>query len=488
MPSSWNRKRVWRALVAVPFLVLLVWVGFFTRIPVFVFKGPRMGAAAAAELACAGVYVMGRDLDEVAVRDLKRLSPLTGITKLSLDREQKIVTASVLGLVERKAIYRPGIGCTTLNQTDAATLRAQARDVVEPAMRDRPEPWPAGDAVDLADLPPGIDRKALDAAVVAAFEDPTPEGHVDTRAIVVAVDGRIVAERYAPGFDRSSRFLGWSACKSVTSALVGTLVSDGRLQLDAPAPVAAWRGVADGREKITLRQLLDMASGLEFHEPYIPGADSTRMLFELGDMASFAASKKLAHPPGTVWSYSSGTTNILARIVFDAVGGDLASMQRYAQQRLFGPARMSSFLFEPDAVGSYVGSSYCYGTARDWARFAQLYLDDGVLNGQRILSSDWTAASRAPVDMSPGHRYGLQFWLNHGNAARNQPRMFPNLPADAFFALGHNYQVIGAVPSKRAVIVRLGWTSDSHKFDVDRHFAAMLAAIPSAGKEGGGLR
>jgi CubicO group peptidase (beta-lactamase class C family) len=479
----WKKKRVWFLAVVA---VLLAWVGLFTKIPVFLVKGPAMGASASAELACAGVYVMGRDLDEVAERDLKRLSPLTRVTRLSLDRERKIVTASVLGLVERKALYRSGVGCTLLLDTDAPTLLAQAAGLSDAPQTDRPAPWPAGDLVDLAELPPTIDRKALDAAVLAAFDDPTPEGHIDTRAVIVAVGGRIVAERYAPGFDKQSRFLGWSACKSVTSALIGTLVSDGKLSLDAPAPVAAWRGVQDGREKITLRHLLDMASGLAFTEPYIPGADSTRMLFASGDMASFAASKQLAHPPGTVWAYSSGTTNILARILFDAAGGNLRAMQRYASERFFAPAGMSSFLFEPDATGSYVGSSYCYGTARDWARFAQLHLDSGVLNGQRILSPDWIAAARTPVDLAPGHRYGMQFWLNPGNPARNEPRLLPALPADTILAMGHNLQIIAAVPSKNAVLIRLGWTSDGYRFDINRHFAAMLAAIHD--KDGAGTQ
>jgi CubicO group peptidase (beta-lactamase class C family) len=470
----WKKKRSWFVAVL---LVLVAGIGLFTPIPSLLVLGPPMGAGAAAELACAGVYVMGRDLDEVAARDLQRLSPLTRITRLTLDREHQTVTASVFGLIRRSAFYRPGAGCTLLLDTDRATLQAQATGLAEPVAPQRPAPWPAGDAVDLAALPPGIDREALEAAVLAAFEDPTPEGHIDTRAVVVAVGGRIVAERYAPGFDPRSRFLGWSACKSVTSALVGTLVTDGKLALDAPAPVAAWRGVQDGREKITLRQLLDMASGLAFAEPYIPGADSTTMLFARGDMAGYAAAKQLAHPPGAAWSYSSGTTNILSRIVFDAAGGTLRDMQHYAQNRLFTPAGMTSFLFEPDATGSYVGSSYCYGTARDWARFAQLYLDGGARDGVQILSPDWVAASRTPVDSAPGRRYGLQFWLNPGNAAKNEPRMLPALPPDTFLAMGHNYQVIAAIPSKKAVVVRLGWTSDSHRFDINRHFAAILAAI-----------
>src|SRR6185437_10084318 len=146
------------------------------------------------------------------------------------------------------------------------------------------QPWPAGDVVDLTAVPAGVDRAALDRAVADSFEDSTPNRDIDTRAIVVVYDGHIVAERYAPGFDRNTRLLGWSMSKSITAALIGALIASGQLALDAPPPVPEWKDKSDPRSKITLRQLLNMSSGLAFYEPYDPGSDSTKMLFESHDM------------------------------------------------------------------------------------------------------------------------------------------------------------------------------------------------------------
>lgn len=340
----------------------------------------------------------------------------------------------------------------------------------------RPAPWPAGDTVDLARLPPGVDRAALDKAVADTFADETPDNAIATRAIVVVYDGRIVAERYAPGFTKATRLLGWSASKSVEATLVGTFVASGKLALDTPPPVPEWKTQGDPRGKITLRQLLNMSSGLKFVEPYLPGTDSTAMLFESPDMGAYAATQPLAHPPGTVWSYSSGTANLLSRIAFQLSGGTLASYEAYAQDHLFRPAGMTSAMYEPDKSGNFVGSSYLYATARDWARFGLIYLNDGTINGTRILPASWTAFVRTPAPADARKGYGAQFWLN---AIEDGKRELSHLPADYFGAEGHNGQYISIFPSRHAVIVRLGWTTGSAIFDRDKHFAAMLAALPA---------
>lgn len=442
----------------------------------FVTHGLPVGAGVAAELACSGVFVSDRALDDVVQHDILRLSPLTKMNSYALDRADKSVSVTALGLVTRKAVYRPGIGCTLLVDADAQALRAQAKGIAVPPTAPRPAPWPAGDAVDLAHLPDGVNRVALDRAVADSFSDETPDKAIDTRAIIVVYDGQIVAERYAPGFGKNTRFLGWSASKSVTASLVGTLVADGKLALDAPPPVPEWKEAGDPRGKITLRQLLNMSSGLEFYEPYDPGSDSTRMLFERHDMGAYAASKPLAHPPGTVWSYSSGTANILSRLVFQAAGGTLAGYEAYARAHLFAPAGMTSAVFQPDETGDFVGSSYLYATARDWARFGLLYLDRGTINGQRLLPESFVDFVRAPAPADPAKGYGGQFWLN--GVGKDGARQFPHLPADAYAAEGHNGEFVEIVPSRKAVIVRLGWSTGDAWFDRDKHFAAILAALP----------
>ena len=459
-------------------VALVAAVGYLTPYGGFAIHGLPVGAGVAAELACSGVFVSDRTLDDVVQRDIRRLSPLTGVNRYALDRANQSVSVTALGLVTRTAIYRPGIGCTLLVDSDARTLHKQAEGIPVPSTAPRSAPWPEGDTVDLARLPAGVDRAALDRAVEAAFTDDTPDKAIDTRAIVVVYDGQIVAERYAPGFNASTRFIGWSASKSVTATLVATLITNGKLALDAPAPVPEWRSVGDPRAKITLRQLLNMSSGLEFNEPYDPGSDSTKMLFERHDMAAYAAAKPLAHPPGTVWSYSSGTANILSRLVFQAAGGTLAGYEAYARAHLFDPAGMTSATFQPDETGNFVGSSYLYATARDWARFGLLYLNRGTINGQRIVPESWVDFARAPAPADPHKGYAAQFWLNALKTPGGSAREFPHLPADMFAAEGHNDEFVAIFPSRHTVIVRLGWTTVDGAFNRDKHFAAILAALP----------
>lgn len=474
MRSISRRKRVWLGLAL---LAVGVYVAVFTPLPDIIRHGGDIGGGASAQLGCAALYMGGRDLAEFKARDLDTLNPLTRLASLSADPERRTVTSSIFGLITHVAIYRPGVGCTLVLDAEEKALQAQADGITTAKTQSRPDPWPVGDRVDLATLPQNIDRAALMKAVDGAFEDTTGEGLMDTRAVIVVHDGRIVAEKYAKGFNDKTLFLGWSASKSVTGALVGTLVSDGKLALDQPAPVPEWSRPDDPRHRITIRNLMNMASGLEFTETYEPGDDATRMLFGHTDMAHYAASKPLIAEPGTKWSYSSGTTNILSRIVQQQTGGTLASYHRYAQERLFQPAGMTSAIFEPDASGVFVGSSYLYATARDWARFGLLYLNDGMLNGRQILSPEWVAFSRQAFPQAPRGVYAAQFWANAGDGPNGENRPIDQCPKDMYSAMGHNYQVISIVPSRKTVIVRLGWTTGPYTFDINRHFCNILKAI-----------
>lgn len=465
-------------VAALAILAVIGWSGRDTLASLA--AAPAVGAGLAAELGCAGVFVMGRTLEDVQARDITPSNPLLANVRLSVDPIGHSVTATAFHLVSRTAIARPGVGCTLINRISEDALRAQAADIAPMAMLPRPGPWPAGDATDPAP-PPGTNTAALQAALDAAFSEDAPAGALDTRAILVAYRGQIVAERYAPGFTRQTRLLGWSMSKSVTSALIGMLVSDGKLALDAPPPVPAWRAPQDPRAAITLRQMLQMRSGLAFTEAYGPGDDSTEMLFGQDDMGLYAATRPLAHPPGQVWAYSSGTTNILAHLVFDASGGTLAASTAFMRQRLFLPAGMTSAVFQPDGSGAFTGSSYLYMTARDWARFGELYRLDGQINGQRLLPADWITFSRTSGGTTDtGGGYGGQFWLNADAPPQSPPR-WPHLPRDTYAAMGHNDQIVAIIPSRETVIVRLGWSTGGARFDMNRHFAALLAALPPAG-------
>jgi CubicO group peptidase (beta-lactamase class C family) len=430
---------------------------------------PAVGAAYAAQMACAGVFVTERDLPQVIAEDILPIDPLLSHARISLDRAKSLVTASLFGLAERTALFRPGLGCTLVGAGGIPALLRQAEGFQPLQGRVRPELWPAGDAAAVSEGP--ALTSALDAAMAG-------QQGVEGRALIIVHNGHLVAERYGPGFGPDRRFLGWSMSKSVTAALIGTQIAKGKLALDQPAPVAGWRAETDPRHAITLHQLLTMTSGLQFNETYIPGDDATTMLYERDDMGGFAAELPLLHPPGEDWAYSSGTANILSKILFDSAGGSLASTYALAQTQFFEPAGMTSAIFEPDGSGVPVGSSNLYMTARDWARFGLLYLNDGLLGAQRILPESWTLATRQPAHTKDGKglAYDLQFWLNSDGEAGHPLRM-PHCPGDLYMAEGHNGQYVAIIPSANTVIVRLGWDTGNTFFDADRHFAAILAAL-----------
>ncbi|NWF32683.1 serine hydrolase [Stenotrophomonas sp. SAM-B] len=442
-----------------------------------------LGTAVSAQIACAGIFVANRAEADVLRDDIHSLAPFTKAVTLSVDRRAGTVTASAPGTPTRTALHRPAVGCTlTTGDVPLTALKAQTARL-KPLSPLSSRPWPQGDqpvpALQAA-AETHLDRAALDAAVQAAFDEQNVDGYPDTRAILVVQGGAIVAERYAPGFDQDTRMLGWSATKSFMGTLVGLLVDDGVLKLDEPAPVPEWKGAGDPRGAITLRQLLTMSSGLAFVESYKPGNDSIKMLFEAGDMGALAAASPLEHAPGTFWSYSSGTTNLLSRIVFEATGGTLEGMTRFAQQRLFEPAGMRSTLIEPDESGVLVGSSYGYATARDWARYGLLHLNHGQAGGKRLLSQEWLDFALTPTPASPRPSYGAQLWLNRAEATEAGRKVLQDVPPDAFMAMGHNHQIVAVIPSQDAVIVRLGWTPEGQKFDWNKHLSRIAAALAPA--------
>jgi CubicO group peptidase (beta-lactamase class C family) len=270
-----------------------------------------------------------------------------------------------------------------------------------------------------------------------------------TLAVAVVHRGRLVAEAYGPETAADTTLISWSTAKSVTHALIGLLVGDGRVQLHEPAPVTAWQG--DDRSQITLQHLLEMRSGLRFAEDYVDAgvSDVIEMLFGAGqdDVAAFAAGFPLDHEPGTMWSYSSGTTNIVARIAGDAIGSGATAMRAFLQDRLFGPLGMASADPRFDDAGTFIGSSFLYATAQDFARFGYLYLRDGTWDDSRLLPEGWVDHARAPVPVPANEEfgYGAHWWLW---------REYPG----AFAAHGYEGQYIVVVPDRDLVLVRLGKT------------------------------
>jgi CubicO group peptidase (beta-lactamase class C family) len=430
-----------------------------------------------AKIMCSTVFVSGLDPERVEREDLR---PYWYI-QAKVDRDNQTVTTRLFGMAPRTAVYREGLGCTLAIDKTVEQLRAET-----PSWAARPDradqPWPIGDVLDTAPVP-GVDQAKLDAAVEHAFAEPDPDKPIRTRAFLVVYRDQLIAERYAEGIDQTTPLLGWSMTKSVNAALIGILVGKGELAIDGPAPVPDWQ--SDFRNEITLDQLLRMSSGLAFEEVYGPLSDATKMLFQTSSSAHVALAMPLAHPPDTVWSYSSGTSNILAWIVRQTIerDGDWATYASFPRRALFDPIGMRTAVMEPDPSGTFVASSFMYASARDWARFGLLHLRDGVWPGPdgepvRILPEGWVAYVSTATATAPIGEYGAQWWTNDGKPGDPTQRRFPSAPTDTFQASGFQGQAIVVIPSRDLVIVRLGLTHDREAFDLDAVIGKVLEAVP----------
>lgn len=423
-----------------------------------------------AKLACTCAFVSGRteaSIDSTELGDFPFNLP-----SVSINLRDSTVTASILGAARQKAIFREGVGCTLVNGYTEREVRSQTFSILREGLNADTLGWPLGEKPGDS-MPAGVDSAKLQTVIANAFLEPHAGKKQRTRAVVVVYRGQMVAEKYAPGFSKNTEMYGWSMAKSFTSALIGILVKKGKLKVDAPAPVPQWKSAGDPRHSITLRNLLQQESGLAFEEKYTKSSDVTRMLYQKGDMAAYAASHPMDVNPGTVFNYSSGNSNILARIIRQVVGEkDYAA---FPFRELFYKAGMFHTSFEPDASGTFVGSSYINATARDFARFGLLYLKDGVVNGERILPEGWVKATTTPSGANPKNNYGYQFWLN--GADRSGHRKYPDVPADMFYCDGFAYQFIYIIPSEDLVVVRLGLTFD-RSFDENAFLRDIISCMP----------
>jgi CubicO group peptidase (beta-lactamase class C family) len=457
-----SKKR--RRILSIIGLILLLIIVYYAWISLPIISGYS------AKLMCTCAYVSGRDKEDIDSTDLGEIP--FNLAPTTLHAEDSSVTASVLGLARQKAIYRSGLGCTLVNEHSEKEIRGQKFNLPQPGVSADTVAWPMGNRIFDATRDSTINFEKLRAAVDKVFTEPYPEKKQRTRAVVVVYDGRVVAEKYAAGFDSSSIFYGWSMAKSFTSALIGILVKQGKLDIDKPAPVPEWNDTSDLRHTITIRDLLQQASGLDFEENYSKSSDVTRMLFQKGDMAAYAASHKLANKPGRKFSYSSGNSNILARIIRHTTGE--TNYPAFPMRELFYKAGMYHSSFEPDASGTYVGSSYINATARDYARFGLLYLNDGVVNGERILPEGWVNQTVTPSNTNPLKNYGFQFWLN--GLDKDGKRKYPEVPDDMYYCDGFANQFIFIIPSEKLVVVRLGLTFD-RSFNENEFLKAIIASV-----------
>lgn len=446
-----------------------------------VYRQVRVVSGLTSHVLCSETFVSGLDPARVYA---ERIEPLPGIGMVDwalhydVDETDRAVTTTIAGVFESRAVYHDGLGCLLISGRG-------------PADTPSPEEIAAGGAAPpllpeiagLAVVEPDDER--LRSALELGFAEPDHPPYHRVKAVVVVHDGRVVAERYAPGYGVDTPLLSWSAAKSVTSALIGILVRQGRLSLDEPAPLPAWRDPGDPRHAITIDELLRQTSGIDLAETNSGFDPSTRMQFIERDMAGFAQSVDLRAKPGGTWAYTDSNYILLSRILRNAVGGHAVDVLRFAKRELFEPLGIRNVTMEFDATGTPVGASYMLMPARDWARFGLLYLSDGIVAGRRILPEGWVRYS-ATRTLDTG--YGAGFWTNlvTGNVPGwGVPWGMPHAPRDAFFARGFQGQYVVVIPSRHLVIMRFGDSAIAGDDieDMDRLVAAVVAAIDAAGAE-----
>jgi CubicO group peptidase (beta-lactamase class C family) len=415
----------------------------------FVYRYAYIGSAYDAKIVCSCTFVSHRDLTTIKAEDLYAVPFAT----IDINEKEQSVTSKIYGFFETKAIFRPGLGCTLVNEMDEKDIRNEPKLPVYKELSTEM----------IIEENTKTPNHLLDSAISGAFSETDPKNPKRTRAIVVLQNGKLIAEKYAPKITKYTPLLGWSMTKSVTNAMIGLLVKDGKLDINRPAPIPEWQN--DERNKITLDHLLRMSSGLDWEENYAQPSDATDMLFRKKDAGFFALQAKAKYKPDEKWYYSSGTSNILQEIIRRKFK-TLAEYQAFPHERLFNKIGMNSAILEPDASGTYVGSSFMYATARDWSKFGQLYLQDGVWKNERILPGGWVKYSSTETPNSNG-QYAAQFWLYHND----------NLyPKDVFHAIGFEGQFVTIVPSQNLVIVRLGCTPGDN-FDHPKLVKQIMASL-----------
>lgn len=424
--------------------------------PSYIANAPAMGTGLGAMLTCSARYVSGLEPDQNK-RDLNSYDPMLERVKITYDDNNKRVAADFFGITTTTAQYREGLGCA-LEIGDTSAL--DAANI--PARAETPNAlWPLGGKVEAA-------HPAVQATLEEILAADNAAG-MQTRALLVVRGGRIIGEAYAEGIDATSKLIGWSMSKSFNALMLGNMEMRGLIDPTKKPVFDAWS--ADSRADISVEDMLHMASGLDLSEVYAPGTAVTSMLFTEHSGAAIGLEAEQLHAPGSRFDYSSATTNLLAKLVYDAAGGTLDKSLENLHQQFVDPMGLTDFVLETDPSGVFLGSSFMMASARDWARMGQLMLNRGTLNGSRIVSNDWITRALTPNNTANKKAYGYQFWLNYGD----DKKRWPDLPSDTYAALGSREQITMTIPSADMVIVRLGWAKDG-TYPASKNFAAIIKA------------
>lgn len=438
-------------LAAFLFVCFIVYFGYQTYPKLDLISGFSAKSVASCH------FIDGRNLPSIENGD--NAINMIDLAKNSINDAQKFATATVYGLKKRKAIYREGLGATLINNSFDGTkpFETPHRNKTTNAIE-----YPFGNAEPAAFVSENINYNLLKKAMNNAFDEKNQKIK-NTRAVLVLQNNKIVGEQYAEGFTKNSKLLGWSMTKSITATYFGILQMQNKFDINKPAPIVQWQ--KDQRAIITTSDLLRMNSGLEWIEDYNSICDATNMLFQDEDMTKSQIFKKAVAPPNLKWNYSSGTTNLLSGILRQ----QFKTHQEYLDfwyAALIDKIGMNSMLIESDMSGNYVGSSYGWATARDWAKFGTLYLNNGMWNGEQLFDSSWVKYITTPAQGS-NQQYGAHFWLNAG-------KLYKDAPQDMYSCNGYQGQRIFIIPSLQLVIVRLG---TSEVFDFNRFLKGILSSL-----------
>ena len=392
-------------------------------------------AGYSAKNTASSVFLGERSLSFTDTTD-NNFSPVNLATN-AIDKEKKTANSSVFGLLNRKSIIREGLGSVlTLDKKDEKSnyKTPKRRKTVNDTI-----PYPYGNGSHKDSVFESIDYKKLNETVNSIF------GIRKTRAVLVLYKGQIIAEKYSEGFTKNSRILGWSMTKSIMSTVFGILEHQQKINIQDKAPVESWQN--DARKEITIHNLLQMNSGLEWDENYDEISDATKMLFLERDMTKVQEEKPLIGKPNETWNYSSGTSNLLSGILRDQFKNHQSYLD-FWYAYLIDKIGMNSMILESDLAGNYVASSYAWATARDWGKFGLLYLHNGAWNGEELFTKEWVDYVTTPTPTSNGS-YGAQFWLN-------TEKQLKDVSQNMYFADGYQGQRVYILPDEDLVIVRFG--------------------------------
>lgn len=457
-------KKALRILIIAGAIILAAFIYF---INVF---APLIAGYGAKDL-CSCVYIGDREVESVLENELG--SGFKALGSFTLNEADSSVTGKVFGFAKSKAVYRNGLGCTLIRDRSEKELRAELSSLeINPVILSDTVLWPKGRMTQAVN-PVEVDMKMLNEAIELSFINNDPEHPNRQRAVVVVYKGEIIAEQHAAGFGPFTPQIGWSMSKSIINTMFGVLVQKRNFDIYKKAPIPEWKDPLDPRSNITTDHLLRMSTGLEWDEDYTKPSFATKMLYNSSDMGLYASMVDLEFFPDSNWYYSSGTSNILSRILRLELGDEYL---QWPFKEIFNKIGVSSALFEVDASNAYVGSAYIWASPRDWARLGLLYLNDGVWNGERILPEGWVDYTKKPTPKSDLLQYGAQFWLNAGDKNDPSKRRLPDCPREVYSMNGYEGQRVFIIPSMEMVVVTMAQTTKGD-FDMNLFLSSILESV-----------